>query len=272
MIGVMLFFNFLDVKFQFRRSYPWVLLITLFLSAVAIPVLIYYVLSVSFSGLYRTGLLLVACAPTGITTLVLGRYIKGSNYYLVLNNFFFINFGSVIYIPVLLKTVLDQAIRLETSPYVLIGQMALLVLLPYILGQTIVHLLHQQWLVKQKYISNGFTLLILFCIVGISIGKVADQLMWHTNSIWLAAMVLAIYLIHGGIGYTIGWICNNSELKRTLPFICSSRNIQLVFAIAILNFPPLTYVPIIMGIFFHHLTNAFWLWILDKHQSSGHST
>ena len=269
MIGIMLFFNFLDVKIQFRRSYPWVLLITLFLSAVAIPALVYYVLSVSFPGPYRIGLLLVACAPTGITTLVLGRYIKGSNYHLVLSNFFFITFGSVFYIPILLKFVLNQAVRLETSPYTLLGQMALLVLLPYILSQTMVHLLHQQWLVRHKNISKGATLILLFCIVGVSIGKVADQLTWNADSMWLAIVVLAIYLIHGGLGYTIGWVGKNDELKKTLPFICSSRNIQLVFAIAVLNFPPLTYVPVIMGLFFHHLTNAFWLWILGRNQPPG---
>jgi len=269
MIGIMLFFNFLDVNIQFRRSYPWVLLITLFLSAVAIPALVYYVLSVSFPGPYRIGLLLVACAPTGITTLVLGRYIKGSNYHLVLSNFFFITFGSVFYIPILLKFVLNQAVSLETSPYTLLGQMALLVLLPYILSQTMVHLLHQQWLVRHKNISKGATLILLFCIVGVSIGKVADQLTWNTDSMWLAVTVLAIYLIHGGLGYTIGWVGKNDELKMTLPFICSSRNIQLVFAIAVLNFPPLTYVPVIMGLFFHHLTNAFWLWILGRNQPPG---
>ena len=269
MIGVMLFFNFLDVKIQFRRSYPWVLLITLFLSAVAIPGFVYYILSVGFTGPYRTGLLLVACAPTGITTLVLGRYIKGSNYHLVLSNFLFTTFGSMFYIPVLLKFVLNESVRFETSPYTLLGQMALLVILPYILSQTIVHLLHQQWLIKHKIISKGFTLLLLFCIIVVSIGKVADQLAWHADSMWLAVLILAIYLIHGGLGYAIGWVWGNAELKMTLPFICSSRNIQLVFAIAVLNFSPLTYVPIIMGLFFHHLTNAFWLWILGKNQPPG---
>ena len=269
MIGVMLFFNFLDVKIQFRRVNPGVLLISLFLSAVAIPLLAYYILSVGFAGPYRTGVLLVACAPTGITTLVLGRYIKGSNYHLVVSNFLCTTFGSMFYIPILLKIVLNEAVRFETSFYTLLGQMALLVILPYILSQTIVHLLHQKWLIKHKIISKGFTLLLLFCIVVVSIGKVADQLAWHADSMWLAVLILAIYLTHGGLGYAIGYFWGNNELKMTLPFICSSRNIQLVFAIAVLNFSPLTYVPIIMGLFFHHLTNAFWLWILGKNQPPG---
>jgi predicted Na+-dependent transporter len=266
MIGGMLFFNFLDVKIQFRRSSPWVLLITFFLSAVALPLFAYYILSVGFTEPYRIGLLLVACAPTGITTLVLGRYIKGSNYHLVLSNFLFTTFGSMFYIPVLLKFVLNEAVKFDSSLYTLLGQMALLVVLPYILSQTTVHLFHQQLLIRHKIISQGFTLLLLFCIIVVSIGKVADQLAWHVDSMWLAISILAIYLVHGGLGYAIGSVSGNAELKMTLPFICSSRNIQLVFAIAVLNFSPLTYLPIIMGLFFHHLTNAFWLWILGKSQ------
>ncbi len=262
MIGIMLFFNFLDVKIQIRRSYPWVLFITLFFSAVVIPGFVYYILSVGFIAPYRIGLLLVACAPTGITALILGRYIKDSNYQLVLSNFFFTNFGSMFYIPIILKLVLRESVKFDTPPLTLFGQMALIVILPYILSQTVVRFFHPQWLNKRKVIANGFTRLLLYCAIMVSIGKVADQLIWQADSIWLAILILGIYLIHGGLGYTIGWICRNAELKKTLPLICSSRNIQLVFAIAVLHFSPLTYVPIIMGIFFHHLTNAFWLWIL----------
>jgi predicted Na+-dependent transporter len=147
--------------------------------------------------------------------------------------------------------------------------MALLVILPYIVSQIVVHLLHQHWLVKNEILLKGFTLLLLFCIIVVSVGKVANQLVWHADYIWLAAIILAIYLIHGGLGYLIGWVWGNAELRITLPFICSSRNIQLVFAIAVLNFSPLTYVPIIMGILFHHLTNAFWLWILGRIRPPG---
>jgi len=61
------------------------------------------------------------------------------------------------------------AVYLDTSPYTLLGQMALLVVLPYILSQTMVHLLDQQWLVRYKIISKGITLILVFCIVAVSI-------------------------------------------------------------------------------------------------------
>jgi predicted Na+-dependent transporter len=153
MIGVMLFFNFLDVKIQIRQSYFRVLFITLFLSAVAIPGFVYYILSVGFMDPYRIGLLLVACAPTGITTLILGRYIKGSNYQLVLNNFFFTTFASLFYIPIILRLVLSEAVKFDISPYTLFGQMTLFVVLPYILSRTVVRLFH--------HLTNAFWLWIL---------------------------------------------------------------------------------------------------------------
>lgn len=79
MIGVMLFFNFLDVKIHFRQLYTKVLPLTFILSAFVMPVFVYYFLSIGIEEFYRIGLLLISCAPTGITTLVLGQYNKGSN-------------------------------------------------------------------------------------------------------------------------------------------------------------------------------------------------
>ena len=117
----------------------------------------------------------------------------------------------MLYIPVLLNFVLNETVKFETSPYTLIGQMALLVILPYIVSQIVVHLLHQHWLVKNEILLKAFTLLLLFCIIVVSVGKVANQLVWCADYIWLAAIILAIYLIHGGLGYLIGWVWGNAE-------------------------------------------------------------
>ena len=264
MIGMILFFNFLDVKIHFRELYPKVLLFTFFLSAFVMPLFVYYFLSKGFEESYRIGLLLIACAPTGITTLVLGQYIKRSNYNLVINNFIFITFASMIYIPILLKLLLNEAVNFEILPFAIIVQMAVLVIIPYFASQTIVYFLQQRWLLWLKRISKGLTLLLLFGVIMISVGKIEDQLLWNAESLWLSLSIVAILFIQGGLGYGIGWLLKSNELINTLPFICSSKNIQLVFAIAVLNFSPLTYVPIIIGIFIHHLTNAFWLWVLGK--------
>ncbi len=260
----MLFFNFLDVKVRFRELHPKVLLLSLFLSAFVMPVFVYYFISRGFGESYRIGLLLIACAPAGITTLILGPYIKGSNYSLVLNNFLFTTFCSLFYIPILLKIILEETIGVEVLPLAIIGQMSALVVLPYVMCQMAAYLLQERWLFWLKKISKALTLALLFGVIMISVGKIADRLIWNVASLWLSLSILAIFLIHGGLGYIVGCFWKSADLKSTLPFICSSRNIQLVFAIAVLNFSPLTYVPIIIGVFFHHLTNTFWLWVLRK--------
>lgn len=269
LIGLMLFFNFMDVKVNWQRSNLKVLLVTLLMSAAFMPLFAYHVLSRGFISQYRSGLLLVACAPTGITTLVLGQYIRGSDFNLVMSNFFFTTVCSMLYIPILLKSVLTESVIFARPPLAIIGQLALLALLPYILSSAFSRIVGPGRLINIKKIAGAITLALLFCIVAVSIGKVTDQLTWRAESLWLALSILAVYLIHGGLGYLIGWLWGNPALKITLPFICSSRNMQLVFAIAVLNFPPLTYVPIIMGVFFHHLTNAFWIWILTRRSVSG---
>ncbi len=264
LIGIMLFINFLDVKVRFRRLYPKVLLMTLILSALVMPLFVYYLLSRGFEMSYRLGLLLIAGAPTGITTLVLSRYIKGCDYNLVFSNFLFSTFCALFYIPILFRLILHATAKLEIEPLTVAGQMALLVLLPYVVSQTIVRLFPEQWTNLLKKISKGLTLVLFFCTILFSVGSVADQLNWDLNFIWLSLAVVTIFLIHGGLGYVVGCFWVRSDLKNTLPFIWSSRNIQLVFAIAVLNFSPPTYVPIIMGVFFHHLTNALWIWVSGK--------
>lgn len=267
MIGVMLFFNFLDVKIYFRELQLKVLFLTFFLSAFAMPVFVYYLLSLGFEQSYRIGLLLIACAPTGISTLVIGQYIKGTNYNLVLNHFIFITFCSMFYIPIILKLMLNETVEFEILPFNIIGQMSALVVFPYFASRTIVYFFKLRGLLWLKKMSKGVTLVLLFGVIMVSIGKINDRVVWSTESLWLSLSILAIFLIHGGLGYGFGCLWKSTELKNTLPIICSSRNIQLVFAIAVLNFSPLTYVPIILGIFFHHLTNAFWLWMSGKSRS-----
>ena len=67
-----------------------------------------------------------------------------------------------------------------------------------------------------------------------------------------------------GWGFWIGNLIGGKELRNTLTFISSSRNLQIVLAVVILNFSPLATVPIIIATIFHNIMNAFWLWALQK--------
>ena len=100
-----------------------------------------------------------------------------------------------------------------------------------------------------------------FCVVTISVAGPSEELRWDVSLISLSAVIMVVYLLPGLLGYLAGYLLGGIGTRNTLSFIASSRNVQLVLAIAILNFPPLTTVPIIIAIFVHHLVNAFWLWL-----------
>ncbi|KON26577.1 hypothetical protein AC481_06915, partial [miscellaneous Crenarchaeota group archaeon SMTZ-80] len=97
-IGFMLWLNFLDVQTQWNKFLRKELLVTLLLSAVIMPAIAYFILSSVFIEPYRIGLLLVACAPSGVLTLILYRFVPERDYNLIFSNFLFITFGSIFYI------------------------------------------------------------------------------------------------------------------------------------------------------------------------------
>jgi predicted Na+-dependent transporter len=105
---------------------------------------------------------------------------------------------------------------------------------------------------------------LIFFIISTSIGSAAGQLKWNLTLLRLSVSVVGIYLLHAGLGYFAGSLIGKKELRNTLTLISSSRNSQIVLVLAILNFSPLTAVPIVIGIVFHHISNAFWLWMLQK--------
>jgi len=266
LIGLMLLLNFLDVKIKWQHFHLKTLIISLCLTVVVMPLFAYHILSRDLIQPYRVGILLVACAPTGITSLVLSRYIKGASFDLVMGSFLFSTAASVFYIPIVLKLILGGSVLFAKPLFAIVAQLAALVILPYVLSRAIGALLTPRWLPVIEKTIQGLTPLLLFVIVAVSVAKVAERLSWRGESLQLPFAVAAIYLTHGGMGYLFACWLKKDQLKKTLPLIYSSRNIQLVFAVAVLNFNSLTCVPIIMGIFLHHLTNAFWIWVLGKHR------
>ncbi len=259
MIGLILFLNFLELRIDFRRLFPKELLVTFLLSVIVMPVFVYYVLGRGFDSSYRIGLLLTACAPAGVMTIILGQYIKEGDYYLVFSNFMVATFSSILYIPIILACILGKTVEIEMRP--IVAQTAALVIIPFLASRAAVRLFRsnvRQWL---KNNSSWFMLVMAFCVVTISVAGPSEELRWDVSLISLSAVIMVVYLLPGLLGYLAGYLLGGIGTRNTLSFIASSRNVQLVLAVAILNFPPLTTVPIIIAIFVHHLVNAFWLWL-----------
>lgn len=259
---LMLFFNFLDVKINPYKLFRKELLVTFFLSVILMPVIAYYILSVGFVPPYRIGLLLVAASPTGIMGIILLRYLRHNDSNLAFSNFLFSTFGAILFIPVVLKLILGQTVEIEMRP--IMGQTAALIIIPFVATRLVRRFCQDNVLMGIKKASKAFIPALVFLIIATSIGSASDELEWNLTLLRLSFSVFIIYMIQGGLGYMAGSLTDDRKIRNTLALISSSRNIQIVLAIAILNFSPLCSVPIIIATISHHITNAFWLWILQK--------
>ena len=262
MIAGMLFFNFLDVKIEMANVFRKELFITFFLTVFFMPFITHNLLSVWFETPYRVGLILVACAPTGVMGIILIRYLQHIDFDLAFSNFLFSTFGSILVIPFVLKLFLGETASIEIRPILI--QTAVLIILPFIATRLVDRFCRKTLQQSIKKTSLFLTPVFVFMIVSTSIATTSDELKWDSMLFSLSASVFAIYLLQGGLGYLAGYLLRKRDIKNTLALIASSRNCQIILAVAILNFSPLTAVPIIIATIFHHLMNALWLWVLQR--------
>ncbi|MEW6670748.1 MAG: hypothetical protein AB1427_03545 [Thermodesulfobacteriota bacterium] len=262
MIAGMLFFNFLDAKIEAAHVFRWELAVTFFLTVFLMPLITYHLLSAGFELPYRVGLLLVACAPTGVMGIILIRYLQHRDFHLAFSNFIFSTFGSILIIPFVLKLFLGQAAAVDIRPILL--QTAALIVIPYIATRLVNRFCGTALRRSIKKLADFLTPVFVFVIVSASIAGASGELKWDSMLFGLSASVFAIYFLQGGLGYLAGYLIRRRDIKNTLALIASSRNCQIILAVAILNFSPLTAVPVIIATVFHHLMNALWLWLLQR--------
>ncbi len=262
LIWILLVFSFLDIKFKFRNLLRIELLVTILLSAVIMPSLTWYIFSTSLDQPFRLGLLLTACAPAGIMTLILAKFIRNSDYELIFSNFIVTTFSAMVYIPILLKLIPGKSV--DISMQKIFFQTVLIIFTPYITSRIIRKYLSAAALTNLKDISGRITLFLVFFIVAGPIGSASADLDWNYSIIIITSLVIVIYMLQGALGYLAGFIFGGIKTRNTLAFIASSRNIQLVIAVSVLNFPPATVIPLVIAIIIHHITNIFWVWLLDR--------
>jgi predicted Na+-dependent transporter len=194
--------------------------------------------------------------------IILIKYITHKDADLAFSNLILSTLASILFIPIILKIFIGKTIIIEVGPIMV--QTAMLIILPYLLSRFFIRLFSDEHLQLIKKISNLFIPFLIFIIISSSIGSAASKLKWDLAFLRLSASVLGIYILHACLAYLAGSLMGKNELKNTLTLISSSRNCQIVLALAILNFSPLTLVPIIIAIIIHHITNAFWLWALKE--------
>ncbi len=262
-IGLMLFLNFLDLEPEPGKLFRKELLVTVPLSALVMPVLVYYVLAAGMSAEYRIGLLLTAIAPSGILMLVLARFVKEKDYNLIISNFFATQFGLILYMPVILEWIVGTSVNISSLQ--IFYQVASLILIPYFLSLAAKKFMYINFAADAKKNSVYIIPILVFLIISSTVSGATKDIVWDSSLIGVALVALSIFLIHGGIAYFAGYLFGGKEIRNTMLLIASAKNIQLVLGIAVINFPPLVLIPMVLGIIMHHITNGFWLWLLrDK--------
>ena len=144
------------------------------------------------------------------------------------------------------------------------GQTAAIIMIPFLATRLVRRFFQDNMLMGIQKASKVLIPALVFLIIATSIGSASDELEWNLTLLRLSSSVFIIYMIQGGLGYMAGSLTDGRKTRNTLALISSSRNCQIVLAIAILNFSPLCSVPIVIATIFHHIMNAFWLWILQK--------
>jgi predicted Na+-dependent transporter len=226
------------------------------------PLLVYYVLSDDLDPGYRVGLLLTSMAPTGIIMLAISRFVPYKDYNLILSNFLFTTFGSILYIPIMVEWLVGAAVQFKIVH--LFFRTAVLVLIPYGVSEIIKRFLPANTAAMFKRHTQGVMLMTVFITIGVSISAASQELVWDQALMRLALLVLSIFFLQGGLGYLAGLMFWDKSVRNTLAMIASSRNSNFILGIAIMNFPPIAAVPCILAIIFHHTTNAFWVWLFRK--------
>jgi predicted Na+-dependent transporter len=262
LIGFLLFMNFFEIQVLWQRLFRVELLVTVALSIGIMPVLAYYVLSWGLPEEYRIGVLLTAIAPTGIMTLVLCRFIPEKDYNLLLSNFLLSQFGCILYIPFLLRMFVGSMVELNTVHLFL--QVCALVLIPYGVSRLLKSLVSLTVAEQIKRSGRVVVPFVIFFIIFLSLSGVTEQIRWEFSLLRLAIVVFGVFLVQGGLAYLAGMLFRDRGVQNSLALTASSRNTTLMVGIGVLHFTPVVIVPCVLGIIFHHLTNAGWLWLFRK--------
>jgi len=233
--------------------------------SITIPYLIGILLYINFLEMHpvwRRFFRKELCVTGGILMLIFSRFIPHKDYDLIISNFFTTQFGIILYFPLMAQYVLGAAIKIDTSH--LFYQTAALVLIPYICGLLSRSVFSNRIVDQLKRIGNRSIPILVFLTIAISISLTTQEIDWSPELVRLSAIVFVIYMLQGSAACLAGTLLGDKSIRNTLALTASSRNTQLVLGLAVINFPPLVIVPLVLSVIFHHVTNVIWLWLFRK--------
>ena len=261
-VAFILILNFFEIDFEWKNFLRGELILTVFLSACIMSSLYYLLLSKGLNPDYRIGILLTAIAPSGVMPLVLGRFMQDIDHDLVMGNFLVTTFGSIIYLPLIVKWLVGTTIQIPAGQLLL--KTAIMILLPYGVSVIMKAVFPEALTERIKQLSKYVVLFLLFINCVLVSSAASQRLIWNENLLRMVLLVFSVYMVQGGFAFLIGRFFWGKPIQKTLALIASSRNNQITLGIAVINFAPATAIPCVFGFIFHHVANAIWLYLFRK--------
>jgi bile acid:Na+ symporter, BASS family len=271
LLMAMLFFAFLDIKFNlqtFQSSVLWVLL-----ANVAVGFLSYALL-ISFNSTFALSAFMTAIAPTAIAAPVIMSFIKGRIDYVVAA-VLVTNLSSAIIIPITLPFLLGshtcpgagcQGIQLHISVWDVLEPVLVVMFVPLILAQLVSYLSPgaQELLRTGKRFSFAIWLVNLFIISANASHFLRNEESNSISTLMILALIsLVICIVNFGLGALLGGRQNWQEASQSL----GQKNLSFVIWIAMTFINPLVAMGPTFYILFHHLYNSWSIYQFEKRRN-----
>ena len=201
-VAFILILNFIEIEFEWKNFLRRELILTVFLSAFIISPIYYLVLSKGLNPDYRIGILLTAIAPSGVMPLVLSRFMHDIDHDLIMGNFLVTTFGSIIYLPFVVKWLIGTTIQIPVGQ--LLFKTATMILLPYGVS-VIMKAVFSETLAERIEQYAKYVVLFLLFVNAVLVSSAASQrLIWNENLLRMVLLVFSVYMVQGGLAFFIG--------------------------------------------------------------------
>ncbi len=208
--------------------------------------------SLALETAFAAGLIVMSAMPPTLSSgIVITDSAEGSVVWAIIFTVA-LNVMSILTIPFVLSMTLNAGEGVDVSPMVLMRKLALMVLLPFIVGFVLKKFIKKNTPVPVKYLP---TLCIIFIVWG-AVSASADRLtsMPLKDFILIIPAVMLVHTILLGINYVLGRYCLRLDQtkNRALFFVCSQKTlpvaISVLTALSIISPPAL-----IICVCFHFL-------------------
>ncbi|HEY8464578.1 MAG TPA: bile acid:sodium symporter [Bacillota bacterium] len=238
-------------EFKNALKTPGNLIVILTFLHLALPILATSLARLFLPGqsLLQAGIILVTAAPIGVgATIWTG--IAGGNVALALTAIVLDTFLSPLITPIIMSLTVGKSIPVDI-PQLATG-LALMIVLPTILGMLLQYLTKNELGRRYKFITGPTTKIILSLIIAINLAVIWNSLHLLQSSL---ATVFGLVLTVSCSGFLSGYVWGKLtksllSIRNTFIFTIGVRNITAGLVLALNYFPELTAVPVVFSILF----------------------